>query len=153
MQRVKLSTIDALAAEGATPEACYAVHLFSAIRKFEGGDFNGNGDFALDTVIRFWNIIAALVLLDRTVLEMEIIRSYVDVDELDSGLAQSNTPYDPITFDPKLGKTSLAFNGDGKKINVLIGINADAAREAMIDRLRVSLNSAQGGLLCRDILD
>ena len=151
--KVQLPTIDALAADGATPEACYASHLFAAIREFEGGDFNGNGDFALDAVIRLWDIIAALVLLDRNLLEMEIIRSYVDVDQLDPGLAQSNTPYDPITFDPKVGKTYLVRNGNGKKIKVVIGINTDAARNAMIERLRAPLNSARQGLLCSRFAD
>ena len=151
--KVQLSTIDALAAADTTPEACYAAHLLAAIREVEGGDFNGNGDFALDAVIRLWDIIAAMVLLDKKALEMEIIRSYVDVDQLDSGLAQSNTPYDPITFDPKVGKTYLTRDGVGKKIKVVIGINTDAARKEMIDRLRAPFNSARRGLLCRKFRD
>ena len=151
--KVQLPTIKALSASGATPESCYGARLFSAIREFEGGDFNGNGDFALDAVIRLWDIIAALVLLDRDLLEMEIIKSYVEVDQLDPGLAQSNTPYDPISFDPKVGKTYLVRHGKGKKIKVVIGINTDAARNAMIDRMRAPLNAAQRGSLCRNAID
>ena len=150
--KVQLPTIEALAESGATPESCYGAHLFSAIRDFEGGDFNGNGDFALDAVIRLWDIIAALVLIDRNLLEMEIIKSYISVDQLNPGLAQSNTPYDPITFDPKVGKTYLVKKGKGKKINVVIGINTDAARTAMVARMRAPLNAARRGILCKNFL-
>ncbi len=133
--KVQAATIEALAAPGGTPEACYTSRLLAAIRAYEGGDFNGNGDFALDAVIRLWDIVAALVVLDSG-LTSHIEQSYVDVDQLDPGLAASDTPYDPISFDPTVGKTTLSGNGTGKKLNVILQIDTDTARQAMIDRLR-----------------
>ena len=145
--KVQLSSIEALAAPGGTPESCYTAKLLAAIREFEGGDFNGNGDFALDAVIRLWDIIAALILLDPQLITV-IEKSYVDVDQLDPGLADSDTPYDPITFDPTVGKTTLSEQGTGKKIRVVLGVDTDAARQAMIDRLRDDFNSAVRGRRC-----
>ncbi len=146
--KVQLAAIDALAAPGGTPEACYTAKLLAAIREFEGGDFNGNGDFALDAVIRLWDIIAALVVLEPK-LVTKVERSYVDVDQLDPGLATSATPYDPITFDPTVGKTTLNKQGKGQKLRVVLGIDTDAARQAMINRLRDPANAAVQGPQCR----
>ena len=107
------------------------------------------GDFALDAVIRLWDIIAALVLLEPQLIA-NLEKSYVDVDQLDPGLAESETPYDPITFDPRVGKTTLRSDGAGKKLNVVLAVDTDAARQAMIDRLRDSSNSAVEGPQCGD---
>jgi inosine-uridine nucleoside N-ribohydrolase len=145
--KVQLASIDQLAARGATPEACYTSKLLAAIRRFEGGDFNGNGDFALNAVIRLWDIVAALVLLEPQ-LVATVEPWYVDVDQLDPGLAQSATPYDPISFDPKVGKTTLRAAGSGRKIDVVLGVQTDAARQAMIGRLRDRLNAAAYGPRC-----
>lgn len=145
--KVKLPTIDALAAPGGTPESCYTSKLLAGIRDFEGGDFNGNGDFALDAVIRLWDIIAALIVLNPELMT-HVRRSYVDVDQLDPGLAESATPYDPITFDPTVGKTTLHGRGTGKRPRVVLAIDTDAARQAMIDRLRDSFNAAVQGPQC-----
>ncbi len=148
MAKVQLSSIKDLSEKGTTPEACYTAKLFESIREFEGGDFNGNGDFALDAVIRLWDIIAAHVLLDEDKIEMDIVKSYIKVDQLNPGLAKSDTPYDPITFDPMVGKTMLSKHGEGKKIKIVMGINTDAARQAMIERLRDAKNSAKSGPQC-----
>ena len=148
MAKVQGATIATLAADGATAEACYTSKLLSAIREFEGGDYEGNGDLALDVVIRLWDIIAALVLLEPDALEMSIEEGYVAVDQLDDGLAESDTPYDPITFDPMVGKTTFTDAGTGSKIQVVMGINHDAARTNMIDRLRASQNTAHTSLSC-----
>lgn len=145
--KVQLASIEALAADGGTPESCYTAKLLAAIREFEGGDFNGNGDFALDAVIRLWDIIAALILLEPQIMT-HVETSYVDVDQLDPGLAASPTPYDPITFDPTVGKTTLRKRGSGKKLNVVLAVNTDAARRAMIRRLRASRNAAVQGPRC-----
>lgn len=146
--KIQLSTIDALAAAGATPEACYTARLFTAIREFEGGD-NG-GDFAMDGVIRLWDIVAALVLLEPG-LVTEIEETYfVDVDQLDDGLADSDTPYDPITYDPMVGKTSFTSQGTGLPPQVIIGIDTDAARAGMISRLRDATNAARIAIACTD---
>lgn len=145
--KVQLSSIEALAAAGGTPESCYTSKLLAAIREFEGGDFNGNGDFALDAVIRLWDIIAALVLLDPPLMTT-VQEAYVDVDQLDPGLAASPTPYDPITFDPTVGKTILRGEGSGKKLNVVLAVDTDAARRAMIRRLRNDRNAAVRGPRC-----
>jgi len=149
--KLKSTTIDALAAPGGTPESCYTSSLIVALRAFEGGDFNGNGDFALDAVIRLWDMVAVLVLLDPQ-LVVNIQKSYVSVDQLDPGLAESNTPYDPITFDPTVGKTTLSESGTGKKIRVVLSVNTDAARQSMIARLRNRFNAAVQGRRsqCRD---
>ena len=144
--RVQATSIAALAAAGGTPESCYTSALLAAIREFEGGDEFG-GDFALDAVIRLWDIIAALVLLEPRLLTT-VERSYVEVDQLDAGLARSATPYDPITFDPMVGKTTLRTRGAGKRLNVVLAVDTDAAREAMIDRLRNRLNAAVQGPRC-----
>lgn len=149
MAKVQGSTIEALAERRATPEACYTSQLLSSIREFEGGDFQGNGDFAMDAVIRLWDIIAALVLLEPETLEMDLVPGFIEVDQLNAGLADSMTPYDPITFDPTVGKTTLAENGEGLPVNVVMGINHDAARTAMIERLRDRFNAARKGAKCR----
>lgn len=146
--KVQLETIDQLAAKKGTKEACYTARLLSNIREFEGGDFNDNGDFALDTVIRLWDIVAALLVLEPELITL-VESHYVEVDQLDPGLSHSATPYDPISFDPTVGKTSLSEAGSGKKINVVLGIDIDATRMAMIERLRVKLNSAGKAKRCR----
>ncbi len=147
--KVQLASIAALSAPGGTPESCYTSKLLAAIREFEGGDFNGNGDFALDAVIRLWDIIAALVLLEPQI-QTNVKRSYVDVDQLDPDLAESATPYDPITFDPTVGKTTLSpqSRGRGRKLHVVLSVDTDAARQAMIDRLRDRFNAAVQGPQC-----
>jgi inosine-uridine nucleoside N-ribohydrolase len=145
--KVQLATIDQLAAAGGTPESCYTSRLLTEVREFEGGDFNGNGDFALEAVIRLWDIMAALVLLDPA-LATVVEPWFVDVDQLDPGLAQSATPYDPITFDPRVGKTTLRAEGAGKKVDVVLAIQTEVARQAMIDRLRDRFNSAVRGERC-----
>ncbi len=146
--KVQLTTINALAEPDGTPESCYTSKLLAGIRDFEGGDFNGNGDFALDAVIRLWDIIAALIVLNPEVID-QVRRSYVDVDQLDPGLAESATPYDPITFDPTVGKTTFG-RGTGRKPRVVLAIDTDAARQTMIDRLRDSFNAAVQGPQCGD---
>lgn len=149
MAKVQGNTIEALAERRATPEACYTSQLLSSIREFEGGDFQGNGDFAMDAVIRLWDIIAALVLLEPETLEMDLVPGFIEVDQLNAGLADSMTPYDPITFDPTVGKTTFTENGKGLEVNVVMGINHDAARTVMIERLRDRFNSARKGARCR----
>jgi len=148
MAKVQGTTIEALAKRRATPEACYTSQLLSSIREFEGGDFQGNGDFAMDAVIRLWDIIAALVLLEPETLEMDLVPGFIEVDQLNAGLADSMTPYDPITFDPTVGKTTFAESGEGLKVNVVMGINHDAARVTMIERLRDRFNAARKGPRC-----
>lgn len=153
LAKLESASITALSAENSTPEACYTSKLFTSIREFEGGDFPGfdgspSGDFALDAVIRLWDIVAALVLLEPETLEMDVTPSYVAVDQLDAGLEESEYRYDPISFDPTVGKTELTSTGTGEKINVVLGINTSAAREAMIQRLRDSENSAVAGPSC-----
>lgn len=153
LAKLEAHSIVDLAAEGATPEACYSSKLFKSIREFEGGDFPGfdgsaSGDFALDAVIRLWDIIAALALLEPDTLEMTIREGYVDVDQLDEGLENSEYRYDPISFDPMVGKTSFTDAGSGKKLNVVLGINTEKARKAMIERLRSTSNAAVKGPSC-----
>ena len=71
------------------------------------------------------------------------------VDQLDPGLESSATPYDPLTFDPLVGKTTMSDQGTGKKINLVLGISTDDARQAMIDRLRDPVNAARKGDRCK----
>ncbi len=153
LAKLESASIGQLATQGGTPEACYTSKLFSAIREFEGGDFPGfdgspSGDFALDAVIRLWDIVAALVLLEPDTLEMDTVQSYVDVDQLDAGLEESEYRYDPISFDATVGKTTLTAVGNGEKLNVVLGINTIAARNAMIQRLLDSVNAAEAGPSC-----
>ena len=148
LAKVNLSSGVALGARGGTPESCYSSQLFAAIREFEGGDFNGTGDFAMDAVIRLWDIIAALVLLEPQLVTNNQ-EAYVLVDQLDPGLESSATPYDPLTFDPLVGKTTMSDQGTGKKINLIIGISTDDARQSMIDRLRDPVNAARKGDRCK----
>lgn len=147
--KIQLASIGALASPGGTPESCYTSKLFAAIRAFEGGDFNGTGDFALDAVIRLWDIVAALVVLDPQLIT-ETKNAYVDVDQLNPGLAASATPYDPITFDPTVGKTTLSKDGTGRQFRIVISVDTDAARQAMINRLRDGFNAAVQGDRCGD---
>ncbi len=147
LAKIKMSSITRLAEKNATPESCYVSRLFSNIRDFEGGDFNGNGDFALDSVIRLWDIMAALALLEPKLIQ-ETEKAYVEVEQLNPGLQNSSTPYDPITFDPMVGKTSLHNTGTGMKINVVLQMNVEAARNSMIKRLRKNYNSAVEGPEC-----
>ncbi len=154
LAKVESASIAELGVQGSTAEACYTSKLFTSIREFEGGDFPGfdgspSGDFALDAVIRLWDIVAALVLLEPDALEMSIKQSYVDVDQLDAGLEQSEYPYDPISFDPTVGKTTLTAAGVGEKMNVVIEINTTQARNVMIKRLLDSKNSAVTGPSCK----
>ncbi len=76
----------------------------------------------------------------------------MDVDQLDPGLAESATPYDPITFDPTVGKTTLSpqGRGRGRKLHVVLSVDTDAARQAMINRLRDHANAAVQGPQCSD---
>jgi inosine-uridine nucleoside N-ribohydrolase/uncharacterized protein YdeI (BOF family) len=147
LAKVHLASIAALAEPGGTPESCYSSKLFAAIRDFEGGDFNGSGDFAMDAVIRLWDIIAALVLLEPQLI-VNNLEAYVAVDQLDPGLSTSATPYDPLTFDPLVGKTTIRETGSGQKLNLVLGVDIDAARQAMINRLRDPLNAAHSGDHC-----
>ena len=153
LAKLEAHSIVDLAAAGATPEACYTSKLFTSIREFEGGDFPGfdgspSGDFALDAVIRLWDIIAALVLLEPETLDMNIREGYVAVDQLDDGLENSEYRYDPISFDPMVGKTSFTEAGAGQPLNVVLGIDTEKARLAMIERLRSSTNAAVKGPSC-----
>lgn len=134
-------TIQRLAATNSTPESCYVSKLFEAISDFEGGRA------ALSTTIRLWDIVAALILLEPK-LVTDIIASYVEVDQLDPGLAESSTPYDPISFDPMVGKTRLTQQGHGTQCQIILAIQAAAARQAMISRLRAHFNSATDGPQC-----
>ena len=79
---------------------------------------------------------------------MDTVQSYVDVDQLDAGLEESEYRYDPISFDPTVGKTTLTAIGSGEKLNVVLGINTIAARNAMIQRLLDSANAAEAGPSC-----
>ncbi len=144
--KVKQASIEALKAAGATPEACYTAELLTAIREFEGGD-NG-GDFALEGVIRLWDMVAALVLMEPELITEAKEDSFVDVDQLDEGLAESDTPYDPLTFDPTVGKTTFTTSGSGLPPKVVISIDVDKTRERMIARLRDSTNAAIIDLAC-----
>jgi inosine-uridine nucleoside N-ribohydrolase len=143
--KVQLATISALKAADATPEACYTAELLTAIRAFEGGD--QGGDFALEAVIRLWDIIAALVLLEPGIITKEE-NQFVMVDQLNPGLAQSATPYDPITFDPTVGKTTFSQVGIGRPPRTIISINTELARKKMIERLRNPKNAAIINLAC-----
>lgn len=154
LAKVESASIAELATADGTPEACYTSKLFTAIREFEGGDvpnFEGtpSGDFALDVVIRLWDIVAALVLLEPDTLEMNINESYVAVDQLDAGLENSEYRYDPISFDLTVGKTTFSEVGTGEKLNVVLGINTAATRQAMINRLLSTSNSAITGPTCK----
>lgn len=143
--KVQLATIAALNAAGATPEACYTAELLTAIREFEGGD--QGGDFALDAVIRLWDIIAALVLLEPSIVQREE-NQFVAVDQLNPGLAASATPYDPITFDSTVGKTFFVDAGIGRAPRTIITIDTDLARQKLIERLRDPKNAALINLAC-----
>ncbi|MCP4350080.1 MAG: hypothetical protein GY795_31760 [Desulfobacterales bacterium] len=144
--KVHLATIASLQDKGATPEACYTARLLTSIREFEGGD-NG-GDFAMDGVIRLWDIVAALVLLEPDLITMTEESLYVDVDQLDEGLAESSTPYDPITFDPLVGKTTFTADDNGTPPKVILGIDTDMSRQSMINRLRDPMNAAFTDVVC-----
>jgi inosine-uridine nucleoside N-ribohydrolase len=155
LAKLETASIAELEIQSSTPEACYTSKLFTSIREFEGGDHPGfdgspSGDFALDAVIRLWDIVAALVLLEPDALEMDIRPSYVAVDQLDAGLELSEYRYDPITFDPTVGKTTLIPTGTGEKLNVILGINTVAAHKAMIQRLLDTNNAAVSGPSCRE---
>jgi len=149
LAKVEAQTIAKLANGTTTPEANYASKLFGNIREFEGGDFNGNGDFALDAVIRLWDVVAALVLLEPE-LSTHVEKAFIEVNQLDEGLEQSDTPYDPLTFDPMVGKTTMVAEGKGSAINVVLKVDVNATRDAMITRLRSKENQAVKEILHKD---
>ena len=144
LAKVQARTIKDLGAPGGTPESCYTSLLLQAIHASQGGDRDGRGDFALNNFIHLWDIVAALMLLEPD-LKGEVRESYVQVDQLDPGLGKSSTPYDPITFDPRVGKTVLSERGAGKKLEVILSIDGSGARRAMIERLRLQENRARKG--------
>ena len=43
----------------------------------------------------------------------------------------------------------MSDQGTGKKINLVLGISTDDARQAMIDRLRDPVNAARKGDRCK----
>ena len=147
LAKVEKNVIAKLSAEGATSKACYASKLFINIHKFEGGDFNGHGDFALDNVIRLWDVIAAIALLEPKLI-IKTQKAFVDVNQLDEGLQESDTPYDPLTFDPMVGKTTMKKQGAGQALNIVLEVDIDASRDAMVKRLRSTINSAVKQVSC-----
>jgi inosine-uridine nucleoside N-ribohydrolase len=143
-------TINALDAPSSGPqdvrteEARYVAELFRELREFEGGD-KYDGDFVLDAVIRLWDVIAALLLLDPSIVAAVKSDACIDVEQLDAAaLLASATPYDPISAQPTVGKTTFAACDAGAlPPNVLLAIDVDGARQRMIDRLRDPLNAAR----------
>lgn len=179
--KIQADTISSLAERRTTREACYVSKLLTSIREFEGGDlevddFAGGtiaaGDSNLNNVIRLWDIMAALVLLEPELISIQE-EHYVNVEQLDrAGLLASPNPYDPITFqEPGLGypagtnptsqkgvgETFFDDSGDytGSKINVVLEIMIEdemvdgelvqGARSRMVERLRDRFNRARRG--------
>jgi inosine-uridine nucleoside N-ribohydrolase len=127
-----------------TQEAQYVAEMFREIREFEGGD-NYGGDFVLDAVIRLWDVIAALLLLDPAIVTEVKADACIDVEQLDAAaLANSANPYDPITVQPTVGKTTFGACEPGSTApNVLLAIDVPGARQEMIERLRDPRNAAR----------
>lgn len=150
LAKVKPSVIAALDAPSSGPrdirtqEAQYVAELFRNLRDFEGGDDHG-GDFALDAVIRLWDVVAALLLVDPGIVAMVKSDACIAVEQLDvPRLLASANPFDPISAQPTVGKTRFTPCDPGATPpSVLLAIDVERARQGMIERLRNPINTAR----------
>jgi len=146
LAKLEVATIDALEAPATrrsvpTPEALYVAEMFRQIREFEGGDDFG-GDFVLDAVIRLWDVVAALLVVEPRLTGNVRADACIAVETLDDTLLAANA-YDPISAQPTVGKTELIpCAANQTPPHVVLSIQVDEARQAMIDRLRAPLNAA-----------
>lgn len=133
--------LDALQ-DSPTPEGRYVSDLLYNLRLFEGGAF--------DFVIRLWDIIAALAILNPEVIdESQSIKAKISVHQLDDIEALKRVacdnplknPYNVMTYDPYVGQTTLVEDPNSS-ITVVRRVNRELALQAIIDRLNSQVNSA-----------
>ena len=115
-----------------TPEGRYVYDLLQGVRAFEGSNF--------DNVIRLWDIIAIMVLLDPSII-LSQTKGKVEVDQLDPGLETSPTPYNVLAFDYQVGKTTL-IPDPNSSITIVLSVDEPRVLQGVIDRLNTKLNSA-----------